>query len=179
MQRWQEISRDPNAPEVMSMRQAAISQARTCVLIPDRIAYLCNLASGKSVLDIGVVEHTREAVDSPGWLHGHLHRHAKHCLGVDVLESEIDHLRSLDYDVICADITLAPLPQTFDLIMGGEVLEHLSLPGFFMANCAAMLVPGGRLVITVPNPWYCNAIIKSSRRRTIFVDSADHVAYIR
>jgi len=177
MQRWQDISNDPNAAEVMISRRAAIAQARTGMLIPDRVAYLCELAAGKSVLDIGVVEHTRDAVTSPAWLHGNLRRHAKSCRGVDILESEVEHLKSLGYDVICADITRAALPETFDLIIGGEVLEHLGLPGPFMANCAKMLGPSGRLVITAPNPWYCNAIIKNSRRRSTFVDSADHVAW--
>ncbi|MEP7341840.1 MAG: class I SAM-dependent methyltransferase [Acidobacteriota bacterium] len=177
MQRWQEISNDPNAPEVMDMRRAAIAKARTGALIYDRVAYLCQLAAGKSVLDIGVVEHTREAAEGPNWLHGHLHRHANRCLGVDVLEAEVEHLKARGYEVLCADITQAPLPLTFDVIIGGEVLEHLNSPGMFMKNCAAMLAPGGRLIITVPNPWYINAIIKSCRRRTTFVDSADHVAW--
>jgi SAM-dependent methyltransferase len=96
---------------------------------------------------------------------------------VDVLEAEVFRLRERGYDVVCADITQAPLSSTFDVIIGGEVLEHLNSPGMFMKNCAAMLNSGGRLVITVPNPWYANAIIKSCRRRTTFVDSADHVAW--
>jgi hypothetical protein len=57
------------------------------------------------------------------------------------------------------------------------VLEQLDAPGMFMKNCAAMLNPGGRLAITVPNPWYINAILKSCFGRYTFVDSADHVAW--
>jgi SAM-dependent methyltransferase len=98
-------------------------------------------------------------------------------LGVDVLESEIGKLRAKGYDVVCADVTRAPLPQKFHLIIGGEVLEHLDSPGQFMANCATMLPPGGRLAITAPNPWYANVILKHLRRRATFVDSADHVAW--
>jgi 2-polyprenyl-3-methyl-5-hydroxy-6-metoxy-1,4-benzoquinol methylase len=177
MQRWQEISDDPNAREVMDMRRAAIAKARTGELICDRVAYLCQLAAGKSVLDIGVVEHTREAAEGSGWLHGHLCRHARSCLGVDILESEVEHLKTRGYEVICADITQSPLPLTFDVIIGGEVLEHLNSPGMFMKNCAAMLAPGGRLAITVPNPWYANVIIKSCRSHSTFLDSADHVGW--
>jgi len=177
MQRWQEISNDPNAREVMDMRRAAIAKARTGELICDRVAYLCQLAAGKSVLDIGVVEHTREAAEGPGWLHGHLCRHARSCLGVDILESEVEHLKTRGYEVICADITQSPLPLAFDVIIGGEVLEHLNSPGMFMRNCAAMLAPGGRLAITVPNPWYANVIVKSCRNRATFVDNADHVGW--
>ena len=177
MNRWQTYSPDPNAPELLALRRDALRRAKTGRITDDRVAYLCGLAAGKSVLDIGVVEHTSGAASSPGWLHGHLKRAAARCLGVDVLEPEVAKLREQGFDVVCADITRAPLPQKFDLVIGGEVLEHLDLPGNFMANCAAMLPPGGRLAITVPNPWYINVILKNLCRRSVFVDSADHVAW--
>jgi 2-polyprenyl-3-methyl-5-hydroxy-6-metoxy-1,4-benzoquinol methylase len=177
MKRWQTYSKDPNKPELFDLRKNAIRQARSGQLINDRIAYLCSLATGKSVLDIGVVEHTQDAAESPLWLHGHLKRCAASCLGVDLLEEEVEHLRAKGYDVTCADITKAPLPGEFDLIVAGEVLEHLDSPGQFMENCATMLSPEGRLAVTVPNPWYANAILKSLPQQNIFVDSADHVAW--
>ena len=177
MQRWRDLSSDPNDPKVMELRRIAISRARTEKSIADRVTYLCELVRGKSVLDVGVVDHTRDAANSREWLHGHLRRHAARCLGVDVLEEEVGYLREQGYDVILADITQSPLPEKFDIIIGGEVLEHLDAPGMFVKNCAAMLNPGGRLTITVPNPWYINAIVKSCFRRYTFVDSADHVAW--
>jgi SAM-dependent methyltransferase len=177
MRRWQELSRDPNDPGVMGARRDAIAKARADGLVFDRVAYLCRLVAGRSVLDIGVVEHTREAMESPLWLHGHLKRCAAYCLGVDVMEAEIKHLNERGYNVMLADVTQAPLGEKFDVIIGGEVLEHLDAPGKFMENCAAMLNPGGRLAITVPNPWYINAILKSCFKWHTFVDSADHVAW--
>jgi len=79
--------------------------------------------------------------------------------------------------VICADVTREPLPQKFDVIIAGEVLEHLDAPGRFMASCAAMLADGGRLAVTVPNPWYANVLLKNIFRHITFVDSSDHVAW--
>jgi hypothetical protein len=46
-----------------------------------------------------------------------------------------------------------------------------------MKNCAVMLRSDGRLAITVPNPWYVNAVLKSALRSQTFVDSADHVCW--
>src|SRR5262245_56972131 len=129
MPRWRALSADPNDQKLMEMRRAAISKARTGRLLLDRAAYLCELVAGKSVLDIGVVEHTRDATTCSTWLHGHLRRHAARCLGVDVLEAEVRYLEQQGYDVILADITQAPLPRKFDVIVGGEVLEHLDAPG--------------------------------------------------
>jgi SAM-dependent methyltransferase len=177
MLRWNELSPNPNDPRVMEIRRGAIAKARSNELVLDRVAYLCGLAAGKSVLDIGVVEHTREATESPNWLHGHLSRCAASCLGVDVIEAEVNYLNERGYHVIVADITQAPLYEKFDVIIGGEVLEHLDAPGRFMENCAAMLNRGGRLAITVPNPWFINAIVKGCFKRYTFVDSSDHVAW--
>jgi 2-polyprenyl-3-methyl-5-hydroxy-6-metoxy-1,4-benzoquinol methylase len=177
MDRWQNYSPDPNSEQLMALRREAIRHARTYRLIDDRVAYLCELAKSKAVLDIGVVEHTSSAADNPGWLHGNLKRHAASCLGVDVLEKEVALLQEKGFNVICADVTRQPLPQKFDVIIAGEVLEHLDAPGPFMASCAAMLESGGRLALTVPNPWYANVVIKNIFRRSTFVDSSDHVAW--
>jgi SAM-dependent methyltransferase len=177
MQRWQHYSSDPNAPELYLLRRKAITKARTRGLIADRVDYLCRLAAGKSVLDIGVVEHTTSATESPAWLHGNLKRFAAQCLGIDVLEKDVAKLRERGFDVICADITHEPLSKNFDVIIGGEVIEHLDAPGMFMENCSAMLPRGGRLVITTPNPWYASVILKHLFHAAVFVDSADHVAW--
>jgi 2-polyprenyl-3-methyl-5-hydroxy-6-metoxy-1,4-benzoquinol methylase len=177
MQRWQEYSRDPNAPDLMKRRSKALRDARVGELVDDRGRYVCDLVAGKSVLDVGVVEHTREACESSGWLHRRLRSSASRCLGVDILADEIDHLREKGFDVICADITAKPLPEIFDVIVAGEVLEHIEVPGAFMSNCAQMLRPGGRLIVTVPNPWYANRIWKNAWSRFSYVDSADHIAW--
>jgi 2-polyprenyl-3-methyl-5-hydroxy-6-metoxy-1,4-benzoquinol methylase len=152
MKRWHTYSKDPNAPEVLSLRQVAVAHARTGQLTENRADFLCGLAAGKSILDIGVVEHTSSATESPDWLHGKLKRSAARCMGVDVLESEVENLRQRGYNVEFADVTREPLAMTFELIIAGEVLEHLDAPGPFMKNCAAMLETGGRLAVTVPNP---------------------------
>jgi SAM-dependent methyltransferase len=177
MQRWRSVSTDPNDPDLMESRRRAISKARTGRLVFDRVAYLCELVVGKSVLDVGVVDHTRDASHSRDWLHGHLERHAARCVGVDVLEDDVAYLVEQGHDIVLHDLQRSPLDSKFDLIVVGEVLEHLDAPGLFMKHCAAMLDPGGRLALTVPNPWYVNAIWKSCRRRHTFVDSADHVAW--
>lgn len=174
---WQRTSKDPNSPELLELRRAGISTARQRDLVSDRIAYLSELARGKDVLDVGVVEHFLDAYESPGWLHRHIARAASSCLGVDLLEQEVGKLAEAGFNVIARDLTKEPLSQQFDLIVAGEVLEHVDAPGKFMSNCAAMLRPEGRLAITVPNPWSANAVIKSSLRSHTFVDSADHVSW--
>src|SRR5258705_11157420 len=114
MESWQNYSRDPNTPELYVLRREAIERARTGRVVDDRVEYLCRLVEGRSVLDIGVVEHTSSAAESPEWLHGNIKRRAARCLGVDVLEQEVAKLRARGFDVVCADITREPLAQQFD-----------------------------------------------------------------
>jgi len=177
MQRWSEISSDPNSPAVIAQRRADVIAAGGKPLVRDRVDYLCSLASGKDVLDVGVVEHTRQAVENPNWLHRRLHAVAKQCMGIDVLEEEVGLLRSRGFDVLCHDLTKGPLEKTFDLIVCGELLEHLDAPGTFLNHAVQMLRPHGHLVVSVPNPWYINVILKNIHRSSVFVDSVDHVTW--
>lgn len=177
MAQWQATSNDPNAPELLDYRRTEIASAKQPDLVSDRVVYLSELARGKNVLDIGVVEHFLTAKDNPAWLHRHIAKSAASCLGIDLLEEDVAKLAEAGFNVRAADIAEAPLNEKFDLIVAGEVLEHVDAPGGFMRNCAAMLLPNGRLAITVPNPWHINAVLKNTSRRQTFVDSADHVGW--
>lgn len=174
---WRAISHDPNSPAVLAARRRILAAARKPTLIDDRCRYISRLANGKKVLDVGVVEHYAEASQKKEWLHEHVHRAASSCLGVDILEDGIGNLRERGYRVICADITQTLLDETFDLIVMGDIIEHVGNPGALMKNAALMLDKGGRLIITTPNPWYLNPIFKNVFESQPFTDSADHVTW--
>lgn len=132
--RWNELSSSPNSPEVLEFRIATLATARVGTLISDRAAYLCHLVSGKSVLDIGVVEHFSATSDRDEWLHGQLCKHAGSCLGMDILEKEVLELCDKEYDAVVWDVTIEPFHKKFDLIVIGEVIEHLGNPSALFAN---------------------------------------------
>jgi 2-polyprenyl-3-methyl-5-hydroxy-6-metoxy-1,4-benzoquinol methylase len=175
--RWSDRSKDPAGADLLEHRRREVPPAASDGVADDRADYLCAQVKGKSVLDVGVVGHTLAATESPSWLHARLRASAAACLGVDVLAEEVAALVARGYDVVCADLTRAPLERRFDVIVAGEVIEHLDRPGDFMRSCAAMLAPGGRLIVTTPNPWYANTIVKSAFGGG-FVDNADHVAWL-
>jgi SAM-dependent methyltransferase len=85
-----------------------------------------------------------------------------------LLETETEQLAGAGFNVVVADLTREALDQQFDLIVAGEVLEHVDAPGKFMKNCASMLSPEGRLAITVPNP-------RERREFTDLCRRVDHV----
>jgi SAM-dependent methyltransferase len=81
-------------------------------------------------------------------------RAAASCVGIDFLEEGITFLRSKGYDVVQADAEDFELGRSFDVIVAGEVLEHLSNPRGFLLSARRHLRSEGRLVITTPNPWF-------------------------
>ena len=48
------------------------------------------------------------------------------------------------------DVTLGPLPDTFDLIIAEQVLEHIPWPSRAARNIFQMLKPGGAFLVTTP-----------------------------
>lgn len=45
------------------------------------------------------------------------------------------------------------LPEKFDTIVAGELIEHLSNPGMFLQRAREHLTAGGRVVLTTPYPF--------------------------
>jgi SAM-dependent methyltransferase len=174
---WRKLSKDPNSPAVLAFRRSALADAREAYWIEDRCQYISHLARGKKVLDIGVVEHFTDAAQKYEWLHAHLSGVASSCLGVDILEDEIHELRKLGYHVRCFDVAQKSLDETFNVIVIGDVIEHVGNPGALIKNAANMLETGGRLVVTTPNPWYLNPVLKNIFGGKPFSDSADHVTW--
>jgi 2-polyprenyl-3-methyl-5-hydroxy-6-metoxy-1,4-benzoquinol methylase len=172
METWQDISPQPNRPEVIRWRRRRLAAARRPIA-RDRVAYLEGLARGKRVLDVGVVDHETSRADQPAWLHGRLAEAAAYCLGVDILREEIERLCEAGYHVCCRDVTAEPLDETFDLIVCGELIEHLSRPADLLTAARRMLAPGGRLVLTTPNPHFIGDVLLHWFGRPM--DNVDHV----
>ena len=42
---------------------------------------------------------------------------------------------------------------TFDVIIAGELIEHLKNPGVFVEHCKSLLNNGGIFILTTPNPF--------------------------
>ncbi len=174
---WRSVTDDPNAPAVQRSRREALAALRSATLVDNRAEYLARLATGRKVLDVGVVAHTPEAYQDPSWLHRLIAAAAASCLGCDVLPEQVEVLRSLGFNVVCHDVTTAPLNQVFDMIIAGEVIEHLDRPGPFFESCAKMLARDGKLVLTTPNPFFVTYALKGLLRGQPLVDSVDHVAW--
>jgi 2-polyprenyl-3-methyl-5-hydroxy-6-metoxy-1,4-benzoquinol methylase len=114
----------------------------------DLLGFVINAARDKRVLDIGVVEHAARYVDREGWRHGHIHRVAARCVGVDILEPLVQELNLRGFDVHCVDATSeADLGERFDFIFIGDVVEHVDNPVALLRFAKRHLADGGRILV--------------------------------
>jgi len=118
-----------------------------------RIEGILNRVEGPTVLDLGCVQHDAEKADNPDWLHKHLARRYDDVVGVDILDADVQALQDRGYNVRVGDAETLDLPGVFDTVVAGELIEHLSNPGKMLDTANDHLDPGGRLVLSTPNPW--------------------------
>ncbi len=93
---------------------------------------------------------------SGAWLHEHLARTAGELIGLDLDEAGVERAHAQGYEayvVDCRDVeALAALDLApAEVVVAGEVIEHLDDPGSFLEGLHALVAPGGVLVITTPN----------------------------
>ena len=127
-----------------------------------KFARIIELCTGKDVLDCGCVG---SGLDDPGGMasttHYHIAAAARRCVGIDIMKDEVEKRRAAGYDVRVANAETMDLGETFDVIVAGDLIEHLSNPGLFLERARLHLRRDGLLCIVTPNPWSMNAVAKA------------------
>jgi spore maturation protein CgeB/SAM-dependent methyltransferase len=129
---------DPTEPETERARQ--------------RIHWICSQATGQDVLDIGC---------SQGIVCLILGREGFRCAGLDLEAASLavaQELLNKEDELVRRRVTFrvgdaSQLPfedASFDTVVLGEILEHLTHPARVLAEAKRVLREGGRLIITVP-----------------------------
>ncbi len=129
-------------------------------LVEDRAGWLealCARPGVGRVAHLGCADspYTRELLDAGALLHARLLRVAD-VTGFDVDADALALLRDAfpGRPFVHADVS-TELPHghqaAYDLVVAGEVLEHVPDADLFLRGCGRLLRPGGRLCVTVPN----------------------------
>jgi SAM-dependent methyltransferase len=124
----------------------------------DRFTYLRGLCAGRHVVHVGFVDAGCQQLNeqADAWLHRHLDEVATDLVGLDLDEAGVADARARGYAahaVDCRDVDavraldLAPA----DVVIAGEVIEHLDDPGSFLDGLHQLVAPEGVLVVTTPN----------------------------
>jgi SAM-dependent methyltransferase len=143
-----------------------------------RIEITRQYCRGKSVLDIGCVNHDIANVDASNWQHRAIVEVASDVLGVDYLTEEVERLAKRGFRVIAADITKPiKINERFDVIVIGHLIEHLSSFDGLMANVQRLLKPNGCVLISTPNPFYREQYFYVALKNNLIVNP-EHTCWI-
>jgi 2-polyprenyl-3-methyl-5-hydroxy-6-metoxy-1,4-benzoquinol methylase len=106
---------------------------------------LALVGSGKRVLDVGC---------SSGYLARPLVANGCTVVGIEQDEAAAAAAREVCAEVLVGDVETMELPfepGSFDVVLCGDLIEHLRDPEAFLAGVRPFLCEGGRLVLTTPN----------------------------
>lgn len=128
--------------------------------IVQRVDYIRKICKGKKVLHLGCTNYpyTVEAIESDALLHFELEKIAAELYGFDFDQAGIDILQKYGaknlYRADLEKLDEIELNEKFDVIIAGEMIEHLSNPGLFLRGIKRFMTHDTKLLITTINA-YC------------------------
>ena len=145
-------------------------------LVLDRFEILEKYIEGREVLDLGCLQYNAIEAGKGKWLHKRIKKRCKYVLGVDVVEEEVNKAKKLGYDIICGDVTEMDLQKKFDVVIAGELIEHIPNQGIFIEKVKKHLKKNGLFILTTPSADYIARFLRRffGLRRGIAI-SGDHV----
>lgn len=147
-----------------------------------RWEFISPFVVGKKVLDIGPAElfGTTSKHKEERWIHGKIKKVASSLTGLEHSATQVEALQAKGFNILQGEAENFELRDTFEVVVAGEVIEHLSNPGNFLECAKRHLLPGGKLVLTTPNRFNLLVIvqiIKSGKVPDYEKDIAKHVLY--
>lgn len=124
-----------------------------------RVEFITQACAGKKVLHLGCTNwpYTQDSIDNDMLLHNDLAKTASELYGFDFDQEGIEILRNKGItDLYQADLEKLDdvnLDTTFDVIIAGEIIEHLNNPGLFLKGIQRFMTAEARLVITTINAY--------------------------
>jgi 2-polyprenyl-3-methyl-5-hydroxy-6-metoxy-1,4-benzoquinol methylase len=133
------------------------------------------LISGRRVLDIGSVGQSDKYC-----LWDFLSAHSGSLTGVDLpgaaesarkafgISEGVAH--QADERIVFGDMETITLNAVFDVVIAGDVIEHVSNQGQLLDNIHRHLVPGGYLVVTTPNAKWPTVVFRPNPTHMLWHD---------
>ena len=144
------------------------------------INYLKNIIKNKTVLDIGICEHTKERIFNENWKHKIIMNNSQSCVGIDIDSDLIKFIKKIypkNQFIECDATSGKNLNIKFDIIHVGDVIEHIdNLDGLFKF-CKRHLNKKGKIVMRTPNG-YCFDYVYRANKYGTDNSNMEHVSYI-
>jgi SAM-dependent methyltransferase len=146
----------------------------------DKFAEICR---GKRVLHLGCVGFTDcDLAEKVRLARASMHSRLSEisdCVGVDLDRDTIAELRrhGVFENVLPGDVErledLPPNLKKFDVVVAGDIIEHLSNPGRMLDGVRGLLKPGGVFVVSTPNAFGLPSFLRHAAGR--FHEGLQHV----
>lgn len=124
-----------------------------------RVQYIKEQCRGKKVLHLGCANYpyTEASIENGTNLHFDLMDIASELYGFDYDQPGIDifeqHGIKNIYRADAENLQDVPLNETFDVIIAGEIIEHLSNPGLFLRGIQRFMNADTKLIVTTINAY--------------------------
>lgn len=124
-----------------------------------RVEFIKQACAGKKVLHLGCTNwpYTQDSIENNMLLHSELAKTASELYGFDFDQEGIDVLEKAGmtnlYQADLEKLDEVDLNETFDVVIAGEMIEHLNNPGLFLHGIQRFMSPGTQLVITTVNAY--------------------------
>lgn len=130
-----------------------------------RLRLIAKWAKGPDILDVGATQKPNR------FLRG------QRVVGMDLspMETAFPYTEFVLCDAMAADTRLSG--QTFDSVILGEVIEHVERPYDLLRAMRKLIRPGGRLILSTPNPLGIPVVAAEYAGSRRFFYSGDHTFY--
>lgn len=131
-----------------------------------RLRLLAELAVGRTVLDVGYAQQPNPHL-------GRFHR-----TGID-LNPPVAGAPRYEEELVGDVATIATrFPgRTFDTVICAELVEHLENPYQLLRDVRPLIAPGGKLLVSTPNPLAPPVVVAEALRLKRFFYTRDHLYY--
>ncbi len=123
-----------------------------------RVDFLCEICRGKRVLHLGCSsgQFIQDRIDRGSLLHGMLQKEAQTIYGIDLDIESLAFMRGLGFDNLyegnAERLDELRLDETFDIVLAGDLIEHITRPGAMLDGIKRFMNPRtGQFVVSTPN----------------------------
>ena len=151
-----------------------------------RVDFIKGRCSGKNFLNFGCAKktYTKDSIENDMLLHFDLEKTAGELHGFDFDQAGLDILSGLGrknlYRADLEKLDDVPLAKTFDVIVAGEMVEHLNNVGMFLEGIKRFMNADTLLLLTTINAYCGMRFIQYGLRGKKGIQEPvhpDHVAY--
>ena len=147
-----------------------------------RVDFLREICRGKRVLHLGCSsgQFIQDRLNRGSLLHAILQKEARALYGMDLDGASLAVMRNLGFNNLyegnAENLDELNLNETFDVVLAGDLLEHVTRPGAMLDGIKRFMHPvSGRFVVSTPNAFGLNFQIR--RWTGNYSEHPEHVCF--